>query len=64
MTTIYFISGSVFILLSLIWAFVKYRSKQNKKLEDAKRDAKTAIDKHDSAGLFDALRRKRLHDDE
>lgn len=59
MSTTYFVAGSVFLLLSGIAAFYKWRAKKNKKFEEAETDAKSAVDRHDTGALFDALRRMR-----
>jgi hypothetical protein len=61
MSTAYFIAGSVFLLLSMVWAIVQYIQKRNIKHEESTKDGQDAIKKHDVAGLFDAIRRRMLN---
>ncbi len=57
----YFICGSVFLLLGLVAKLVEYRAGINQKYEEAKKDAQTAIDNHDTTGLVSAQCRMRLY---
>lgn len=58
MTVTYFIAGSVFILLSLIWAWVKHSQERNKAHEDATKAAKDAVDAHDTDKLINSIRNR------
>lgn len=53
----YFVAGSAFLLLGLVAKYVDHRLAINKKFEEAKADAKKAIDSGDMAALLDAQRR-------
>jgi len=55
----YFIAGSAFILLSMIWAFVKKRAKRNKKYEEAENDVKKGVSEHNFGAILDGIRRMR-----
>ena len=57
----YFVAGSVFLLLSIVWYFIQKGANRNKKYEEAKRDKKKAIDAHDFNAQLDADRRMRLY---
>ena len=57
----YFVAGSVFIALSITWAILKRRWERNEKYDAAEKDAKKAVEKHDTAALFDSIRRMRQH---
>jgi len=56
----YFIAGSIFIILSIVWWFIQRQGERNKKHEEATRDAKDAVKKHDTAGLFAGIRERML----
>jgi hypothetical protein len=56
-----YIAGSVFLALSIAWWFIQERAKRNKKHEEGTSDAKDAVKKHSTGGLFDAIRRRMLH---
>lgn len=58
-STAYFIAGSIFLVLTMIWAFVKWRLKRNEAHEKAKKDVDAAIDSGDFNGLDDARQRMR-----
>lgn len=57
----YFVAGSLFLALSLTWAILKRRWARNEEYEEAEKDAKKAVDSHDTARLIDAIRRMRLY---
>lgn len=59
MTTGYFIAGSIFIALSILWAVVKWIKKRNNKYEQAKKDLKRGIANNDWDLVDDARRRLR-----
>lgn len=54
----YYIAGSVFLALSIVWAVFKNRASRNKQKDEAIRDAKSAIDGQDTVRFVDALRRR------
>lgn len=55
----YFIAGSVFLVLTMVWAFVQHKMGQNKKFEEAKNDTKKAIDAHNLGDIIDGTNRMR-----
>lgn len=55
----YFIAGSVFLVLTMVWALIQHRSKINKKVEEAKNDTKKAIDAHNLGDIIDGTNRMR-----
>ncbi len=57
MNTAYFIAGSVFIVLSIIWAIYKKSLKRNKEYEKAIKDLDEAVDNHDWDAIDDARHR-------
>lgn len=57
----YFIAGSIFVVLSIVWFFIQENAKRNKKHEEATSDGKKAVHNHDVAGLFKSLRDRMLH---
>jgi hypothetical protein len=57
----YFIAGSIFLFLSIVWWFIQKRVEVNKKYEEAKSDAKKAVDSGNSVMLLDAIRRMHLY---
>lgn len=59
MTESYFIFGSIFLALTMIWTFVKWKAKRNDAHEKAKKDVDAAIDNRDFDGLDDARQRMR-----
>lgn len=52
-----YIAGSVFLLLTMLWAFIQWKAKKNEKFEEAKRDYKKAIDDGNRSAVLDAERR-------
>lgn len=57
----YFIAGSVFLVLSIIWWLIQKTDIRKKKYEEAKRDKQKAIDAHDFNAQLDADRRMQLY---
>jgi hypothetical protein len=51
----------MFIILSIVWWVIQRQGERNKKHEDGTSDAKDAIKKHDTAGLFASIRKRLLH---
>lgn len=55
----YFIAGSIFLILTMIWAYVQHRQSVNKKVEEAKNETIKAIDAHDMGDIIDGTNRMR-----
>ena len=59
MSTTYFIAGSVFLVLSIVWYFIERAKKRNSEIEKAKKDIDDAVTARDWDALDDARRRMR-----
>lgn len=59
MSTTYFLAGSSFLILSIVWFIIKHFSDKEKDNEQAKKDIDAAIEARDWDALDDARSRLR-----
>ena len=59
MTTAYYIAGSLFLLLTMLLAIIRWFAKRNAEYEKLKKQFEAAVDAHDFVSMDDLRRRMR-----